>query len=87
MSTEESATDSGSEREEEATGRVFMRRPLQWRSEQLQSYIDSLDRKAARRQSQRAKEMVVRRSDGAPSLRCPPPLCPEWALNKTVSTD
>ena len=56
MSTKESDTDSGSEREEEATASLY-ETPIVV--------------------AQRAKEMVVRRSDDAPSLRCPPPLCPE----------
>ena len=52
-------------------------RPLIWRSEEAQSILCSLDRKASRRRSQRASEMMVKRKVGAPSDRAEPGEIPD----------
>ena len=88
MSSEESASES----EPEGKGgsgpmvgvrrrRVFVRHPFPWRSNDLNDYFRSLDRKYALRQSNRGKEMMVKRIDGNPSLRSPPDKYPDWAVD------
>ena len=80
ISSEESASESGGEDEGATRRRVFVRRPVTWRSQDLNTYFHSLDRKHSRRQSGRGKEMMVKRVDGDPSTRSPPANCPEWAI-------
>ncbi len=75
MSSEESGSGDESE------GRILVVRPPLWRSEEAKSVIDSLDRKADRRRSERAREMMTRRIVGAGSTR-PAPDGPEWALKQ-----
>ena len=64
ISSEESASESGGEDEGATRRRVFVRRPVTWRSQDLNTYFNSLDRKYSRRQSGRGKEMMVKRVDG-----------------------
>jgi len=68
ISSEESASESGGEDEGATRRRVFDRRPVTWRSQDLNTYFHSLDHKYSRRQSGRGKEMMVKRVDGDPSL-------------------
>lgn len=76
-----SSEESGSEGSDDEA-RVFIVRPLDWRSPEAQAVIDSLDRKASRHRSERAKEMMTRRKTGAPSSRmCPE--SPKWAICAT----
>ena len=53
---------------------------LSWRSEELQSFIDSLDRKLSHRRNSRAKAMVLETEIGETSSRDPPLDCPDWAM-------
>ena len=72
-----SSEESGSGEDE---GRQLVVRPPPWRSAEAQSTIDSLDRKADRRRSERAREMMTHRVVGAASTR-PAPDGPEWAVH------
>lgn len=74
MLTEESASDV-----DENGDMVMIIRPPTWRSEEARSAMQSLDRKADRRKSVRAREMSSKRKEGAPSER-PCPEGPEWAI-------
>lgn len=75
MSSEESG--SGGENE----GRVLVVRPPPWRSDEAKSTMESLDRKADRRRSERSREMMTKRIVGAESTR-PAPEGPEWAIKQ-----
>ena len=66
MSSEETGSDSGSGSD---TTKIFLTRPLQWRSQAANSVMESLDRKIVRRRSERAKEMCRTRRVGQPSSR------------------
>lgn len=77
MSSEDSASDSG-----EDSGRKFVTRPLPWRSDVVKEYLTSLDRKADRRRTSRAREMMVERIVWEPSIRPPPESFPEWAVTE-----
>lgn len=77
MSSEETGSES---EKEEVDGKVFIVRPLPWRSEKVNEVMASLDRKVARRRSVRATEMCRKRATGCPSCRCPPQTAPSWAL-------
>ena len=76
MSSEESDEETG------ANVRMFVTRPLPWRSQEATAVIESLDRKSHRRRSSRALEMVVKRKTGMPSSRGKPE-GPEWAMHDT----
>lgn len=85
ISSEETGADSGSGRsgDENMTDKIFLSRPLPWRSQEANNVMDSLDRKILRRRSQRAKEMCRTRRIGQPSCR-PVPECDQvtaWAMN------
>jgi len=58
----------------------LIRHKLRWRSRELQLTIDSLDRKLARRRSDRAKAMCLEIKYGSYSSRPAPPNSPEWAI-------
>ena len=53
---------------------------LPWRSQELQLTLESLDRKIARRHSDRAKAMCLEISVGNDSSRPIPDNSPEWAI-------
>ena len=92
MSSEESASDSGQENTDDNSGddevhrprvKVFLRKTIPWRSRTANSYMESLDRKAARRRGERASSMMRKRKTGAPSLREAPTDAPAWALDNS----
>ena len=62
MSSEDTGSDSGSGSE---STKVFLTKPLPWRSPAANSIMDSLDRKIVRRRSDRAKEMSFEKSRSA----------------------
>lgn len=80
MSSEETGSESGSGAEMMERRKVFLVRPLNWRSVEANNYIESLDRKVTRRRSDRAKEMCRLRRTGLSSSRSPPADSPAWAL-------
>lgn len=86
MSSEETDSESGSGSEMSGRRKIFTSRPLQWRSPQANTILQSLDRKILRRRSERAKEMCRARRIGEPSSRTSPKDCdpPSWAI---VDTD
>lgn len=86
ISSEETGSESGSGSEMMTRRKVFLSRPLQWRSPQANNIMESLDRKVSRRRSVRAKEMCRTRRTGVPSSRTTPKDCepPAWAI---VDTD
>ena len=86
MSSEETDSESGSGSEMSTRRKIFMSRPLQWRSPQANNIMLSLDRKIVRRRSERAKEMCRIRRTGEPSSRTSPKdyTPPAWAI---VDTD
>ena len=82
MSEDNSAVGSSSSGDEEAPKRkVLCRRPLHWRSRELDSLFSRLDRKSARKQSQRSASMTIERKDGPPSTREAPEDAPAFALS------
>ena len=84
MSSEESGSESGSGAEMTTRAKIFVTKPVPWRSPEASSIMDSLDRKITRRWSDRAKEMCRTRRTGLPSVRpMPDDLPPEvlWAVN------
>ena len=82
MSEDDSAGGNSSSEDEDAPKRKFLcRRPLQWRSMELNSLFSRLDRKSARKQSQRSASMMIERKDGPPSTREAPEDAPAFALS------
>ncbi|KAL5491851.1 hypothetical protein EMCRGX_G017216 [Ephydatia muelleri] len=87
MSSEETGQETaGSDNERVPPATIFKLRPLPWRSDRANSIIASMDRKAQRRSSDRAKEMCRKRYNGDPSTRQPPPSAPAWAFRTTRVT-
>ncbi|XP_065894554.1 uncharacterized protein [Dysidea avara] len=91
MSSDESEVDSvstehpdssGSEddREQQSSKKKLIRKKLSWRSQELQSVFDSLDRKLERRRSDRAKAMCLEIKVEGVSDRRQPDNAPEWAI-------
>ncbi|KAL5494077.1 hypothetical protein EMCRGX_G015348 [Ephydatia muelleri] len=63
MSSEETGQETaGSDNERVPPATIFKLRPLPWRSDRANSIIASMDRKAQRRSSDRAKEMCRKRN-------------------------
>lgn len=60
--------------------KILIKRPLSWRSEMANGFMESLDRKTKRRLSGRSHTMLLERRTGAPSTRQPPAEAPEWAI-------
>lgn len=87
MSSEESITDDSdmegdSDSDVDAPKpRVLCIRPLPWRSRELNDLMSSLDRKIARRKTQRSASMTLKRRLGANSTRPAPENAPEFALS------
>ena len=83
MSSEDTDSESGSGSEMAERRKIFTSRPLQWRSPQANTILQSLDRKILRRRSDRAKEMCRIRRIGEPSSRASPTNGdpPSWAIN------
>lgn len=82
MSSEETGSESGSGSEMMMRRKVFLSRPLTWRSPEANNIMESLDRKITRRRSERAKEMCRIRRSGIPSNRASPkePNPPAWSI-------
>ena len=81
MSEDNSVGGNSSSDDEDAPKRkVLCRRPLQWRSMELNSLFSRLDRKSARKQSKRSASMMIDRKDGPPSNREAPEDAPAFAL-------
>ena len=86
MSSEHSVSEdnldqeNSSEDENFPRKRVLCRRPLPWRSQELNNLFLKLDRKANRKQSPRSSSMTIDRRDGSPSERKAPDDAPEFAL-------
>ena len=89
MSSEESLSESDNENiqdsdnnsdAEEARVRVLCIRPIPWRSRELNDLMSSLDRKVARRQTQRSVRMTMQRRTGPNSSRQAPLNAPPFAL-------
>ena len=82
MSEDNSAGWNSSSEDEDAPKRkVLCRRPLQWRSMELNSLFSGLDRKGARKQSQHSASMMIERKDGPPSTQESPEDAPAFALS------
>lgn len=81
MSSEDtgSESDSGSEM---TRRKVFLLKPIPWRSPEANGVMESLDRKIGRRRSERAREMCRVRRIGTPSSRTYPKDCDTsmWAV-------
>lgn len=58
---------------------MFRKHVLQWRSPEFSNYIECLDRKIARKRTNRGKQVVVPVKEGGQSEWPPPEDCPEWA--------
>ena len=73
MSSEHSVSEdnldqeNSSEDENFPRKRVLCRRPLHWRSQELNNLFLKRDRTANRKQSQRSSSMTIDRRDGSPS--------------------
>ena len=79
--SEDNADDreNSSEDENVPKKKVLCRRPLPWRSQELNNFFVKLDRKANRKRSQRSASMMIERRDGSPSEREAPDDAPEFA--------
>ena len=88
MSSEHSASEDEEEESSAASDdedappkrKVLCRRPLPWRSEELNGLFKRLDRKNMLKQSQRSSSMMIRRIDGPPSTRKEPAEAPQFAV-------
>eukprot|EP00731_Ephydatia_muelleri_P008709 Em0004g1047a len=79
MSSEETGQETaGSDNELAPPVTIFKIRPLPWRSNSVNSIIASMDQKAQRRSSDRAKEMCGIQYNGALA----PPSAPMWAIKE-----
>ena len=85
ISSEETGSESGSGSEMMTRCKVFLSRPLPWRSPEANTIMESLDRKIDRRRSDRAKEMCRVRRVGLPSTRTSPDGGESWALLDTAN--
>lgn len=57
MLSEETASESGSGEDMMTRRKIFLSKPLEWRSTEVMTYFASLDRKVDRPRSQREQEM------------------------------
>ena len=91
MSSDESEVDSVStehpdssssedDREQQSSKKKLIRKKLSWRSQELQSVFNSLDRQLERRRSDRAKAMCLEIKVEGVSDRRQPDNAPEWAI-------
>lgn len=78
----EQGQSSGSEMDDvqPTKKKKLIKHKLPWRSRELQSILDSLDRKMDRRRDARAKKMCLEVVMGADSNRPKPDGMPEWAV-------
>ena len=79
MSSDESVITSEDEESDAIPAKKFVKRVAVWRSVEFQNYISSLDRKIARRRTDRGKMMMIPVEDGEASSRDAPSDCPDWA--------
>ena len=91
MSSEESTIEETPDDQEHSSGsdieevrplrgrKSLIKHKLPWRSQEMQSIIDRLDRKLDRRRDDRAKGMCLQTSIGGDSKRPKPDHLPEWA--------
>ena len=82
MSSDESVIMSEDEEGDSIPAKKFVRHLAVWRSVEFQNYISSLDRKTARRRTDRGKMMTTPVEDGEASSRDAPSDCPDWACIK-----
>ena len=84
MSPEESVYELDNSDEESIPKlEKLVRHKFEWRSDELDREFQSLDHKADRARSQRAKRMMVPREEGdiiPETLHCYPKNAPAWAL-------
>ena len=88
MSSEESLSEqednegysSDSDAEPGPQRKYLCIKPLPWRSRELNDLMVRLDRKIARRRSQKSARMVLERKQGPPSMRQAPDDAPEFAV-------
>lgn len=75
MSSEHSVSENNLDQENSSDDenvprkKVLCRRPVPWRSQELNNFFLKLDQKANRKRSQRSSSMTIDRSDGSPSER------------------
>ena len=74
-----SDSDDGGEHSEQRKKKLIRHR-LPWRSRELQLTLESLNRKIARRRSDRAKAMCLEITPGNDSSRPIPDNSPEWVI-------
>ena len=77
------SSDDGSvnnHQEEQQRRKKLIRHRLTWRSRELQLTFENLDRKLARRRTDKAKAMCLDVTYGCDSSRPTPENCPEWAI-------
>ena len=75
--------DSSGSDLESSSKKVLCVKPLPW-SRELNVMMTSLDRKNARRRSQRGASMLIERRQGPPSKRAAPDDAPEFALSTSL---
>ena len=78
-SEEESEKDDGS--------RVFLVRPLPWRSEKVNQSFAALDEHHKTRQNKRSKHQTTPRAEGRDSTRQAPPNTPPFALKDSTDAE
>ena len=81
VSEDNADEENSSEDENVPKKKVLCRRPLPWRSQELNNFFVKLDREANRKRSQRSASMTIQRRDGSPSEREAPDDAPEFALS------
>ena len=81
VSEDNADEENSSEDENVPKKKVLCRRPLPWRSQELNNFFVKLDWKANRKRSQRSASMTIERRDGSPSEREAPDDAPEFALS------
>ena len=79
---DDDTVDSGSDNEggPPKQRKVLIKHPLPWRSPLANQFMESMDRKAKRRLSERSLTMLLKRKIGEPSRRPRPSGGPEWAF-------
>ena len=60
--------------------KVLVVKKLTWRSRELNELMAKLDKKIARKRSQKGQSMLIKRKVGPPSTRMAPMDAPKWAI-------
>ena len=81
MIESESCEDSDKENSVKSGKKKLIKKKATWRSPEFQSYIESLDRKMDRHQSERGWLMALKVEIGECSSHGAPDGCPEWACS------